>query len=151
VRSDGLSGVVARVRQEGKPFGGDPRSGPWASVIKRDAAFAAAYAAPGCSHYICICEAMRDALFDRDTAPALRRRPDARRNSGADRAGHDVAHATSAARYLEECLPRAQYWDVAVEAQTEDATNRRITEFWVRSACSGGRPMSIIIRRCCAR
>ena len=42
---------------------------------------------------------------------------------------HDGAHATSAARYLEECLPRAQYWDAAVEAQTEDATNPRIVEF----------------------
>ncbi|MFZ0425472.1 MAG: alpha/beta hydrolase [Xanthobacteraceae bacterium] len=130
VRSDGLSGVVARARREGKPFGGDPRSGPWASVIKRDAAFAAAYAAQDASHYIRICEAMRDALFDRDTAPGATPEDLMRVEIPALIVpGHDVAHATSAARYLEECLPRAQYWDVAVEAQAEDATNRRITEF----------------------
>ena len=41
---------------------------------------------------------------------------------------HDAAHATSAARYLEECLPRAQYWDAAVERQTEDAANMRVLE-----------------------
>ena len=43
--------------------------------------------------------------------------------------GHDAAHATSAARYLEECLPCSQYWDVAVEQQTEVPTNARILEF----------------------
>ena len=43
--------------------------------------------------------------------------------------GHDAAHATSAARYLEECLPRSEYWDVPVEQQTEDNVPARITEF----------------------
>ena len=32
--------------------------------------------------------------------------------------GRDKTHATSAARYLEECLPRAEYWDIAVADQT---------------------------------
>jgi hypothetical protein len=36
---------------------------------------------------------------------------------------------TSAARYLEECLPQSTYWDAAVEAQTEAATNPRALEF----------------------
>ena len=36
---------------------------------------------------------------------------------------------TSAARYLEECMPRAEYWDTAVEQQTEAPTNARILEF----------------------
>ena len=44
VRENGLDQVVALVRAEGKPFGADPRAGPWAAVIKRDADFAAAYA-----------------------------------------------------------------------------------------------------------
>jgi hypothetical protein len=35
--------------------------------------------------------------------------------------GHDAAHATSAARYLEECLPQSNYWDAAIEAQIEAA------------------------------
>jgi len=43
--------------------------------------------------------------------------------------GHDTSHATSAARYLEECLPRSDYWDVPVERQDEDATNARVLEF----------------------
>jgi hypothetical protein len=38
-------------------------------------------------------------------------------------------NATSAARYLEECLPRAEYWDMAVAQQTEAPTNARILEF----------------------
>ncbi len=46
--------------------------------------------------------------------------------------GHDASHATSAARYLEECLPRSEYWDAPVEAQTEDATNARVWNFCVR-------------------
>ena len=33
--------------------------------------------------------------------------------------GQDTSHATSAARYLEECLPGAQYWDVPVNAHDE--------------------------------
>lgn len=37
--------------------------------------------------------------------------------------------AASAARYLEECLPRSEYWDVPVERQDEDATNARVLEF----------------------
>ncbi len=130
VNSDGLAGVVALVREEGKPFGADPRGGPWASVIRRDPAFAAAYAEQNPQHYTRICEAMRDSLFDRDTAPGAT--PE--HLMGVDIAalivpGHDAAHATSAARYLEECLPRSDYWDVPVERQTEDATNARVLEF----------------------
>ena len=43
--------------------------------------------------------------------------------------GHDAAHATSAARYLEECLPRSDYWDVAVAQQTEHNVPGRIVDF----------------------
>jgi hypothetical protein len=43
--------------------------------------------------------------------------------------GQDAAHATSAARYLEECLPRAEYWDVPVVGQTADAAMARMMEF----------------------
>ena len=32
-------------RRTSKPFGADPRGGPWASVIQRDEAFARRYAA----------------------------------------------------------------------------------------------------------
>ena len=43
--------------------------------------------------------------------------------------GQDAAHATSAARYLEECLPRAEYWDVPVAGQTEATAPVRMLEF----------------------
>ena len=43
--------------------------------------------------------------------------------------GRDAAHATSAARYLEECLPRSDYWDVPVAEQTEQATAERVLKF----------------------
>ncbi len=77
-----------------------------------------------------ICEGMRDALFDRDTAPGATPEDLMRVDIPAFIVpGHDASHATSAARYLEECLPRAEYWDVPIEQQTEDATNARVLEF----------------------
>lgn len=129
-RENGLDRVVTLVRAKGKPFDADPRGGPWASVIKNDAAFAAAYPRQDLQRYIAICGAMRDALFDRDTAPGAE--PEQLMSVAIPAfivPGHDAAHATSAARYLEECLPQSRYWDVAVEAQTEDATNPHVLEF----------------------
>jgi pimeloyl-ACP methyl ester carboxylesterase len=130
VSSDGLDGVVALVVKDGKPFGADPRGGPWASVIKRDAAFAAAYAKVDREHYKSICEGMCRALFDRDTAPGAEPEDLMRLDIPALVVpGHDASHATSAARYLEECLSRSDHWDVPVERQDEDATNARVLEF----------------------
>jgi hypothetical protein len=43
--------------------------------------------------------------------------------------GHDKSHATSAARYLEECLPRSEYWDVSIANQTDEKVPRRLLEF----------------------
>jgi len=40
-----------------------------------------------------------------------------------------VSHATSAARYLQECLPVNEYWDVPVAAQTADTAPTRILGF----------------------
>jgi pimeloyl-ACP methyl ester carboxylesterase len=128
--SHGLDGVVALVGKEGKPFGADPRGGPWAAVIKRDPGFAAAYAEQDPDAYRLVCEGMGRALFDRDTAPGAEPEDLMRLDVPALVVpGRDAAHATSAARYLEECLPRAEYWDVPVERQTEDATNARVLEF----------------------
>lgn len=131
VASEGLAGVVALIGKERKPFGADPRGGPWASVIARDETFAAAYAAHNAGHYIRLCEGMRDALFDRDTAPGAR--PEDLMQTEIPALivpGHDAAHATSAARYLEECLPQSRYWDMAVDGQTAAATDARLTEFF---------------------
>lgn len=43
--------------------------------------------------------------------------------------GRDKTHATSAARYLEECLPGSEYWDVAVADQTEATVAPRLLQF----------------------
>jgi pimeloyl-ACP methyl ester carboxylesterase len=135
VRGEGLNAVVDLVQREGKPFGGDPRGGPWASVIKRDPAFAKSYAVQDPTSYIRTCEAMRDALFDRDTAPGVP--PENLVHTEIPALivpGHDDSHATSAARYLDECLPLSEYWDMPVERQSEDATNGRVLEFLAKVA-----------------
>jgi pimeloyl-ACP methyl ester carboxylesterase len=130
VRDNGLEAVVSLVRAEGKPFGADPRGGPWASVLKHDADFAGAYARQDQQHYMSTCQRMRDGLFDRDTAPGASPEQLMRvRIPAFIVPGHDAAHATSAARYLEECLPQSRYWDAAVETQTEAAVNPRLLEF----------------------
>jgi pimeloyl-ACP methyl ester carboxylesterase len=130
VQMNGLDAVVALVAKEGKPFGADPRGGPWAAVIKRDPEFAAAYARQNVEQYKLICAGMCRALFDRDTAPGAEPEDLLRLDIPALIVpGRDAAHATSAARYLEECLPRSEYWDAAVESQTEDATNARVMDF----------------------
>jgi pimeloyl-ACP methyl ester carboxylesterase len=134
VMSAGLDGVVALVKKDGKPFGADPRGGPWASVIKHDNAFAASYATLEPERYKRICNAMCGALFDRDTAPGAEPEQLMRLDIPALVVpGHDASHATSAARYLEECLPRADYWDVAVEQQTEDNVPARVMDFLSRT------------------
>jgi hypothetical protein len=43
--------------------------------------------------------------------------------------GKDASHATSAARYLEECLARSEYWDVPPERQTDASAPARVLEF----------------------
>ena len=46
----------------------------------------------------------------------------------------DPSHATSAARYLEECLPKSQYWDALPEAQTEETAPSRLLGFLTHGA-----------------
>jgi len=130
VQRHGLDGVVELVAKEGKPFGADPRGGPWASVIKRNPDFGAAYAEQNVEQYKPICAGMVRALFDRDTAPGAEPEDLMRLDIPALIVpGRDAAHATSAARYLEECLPHAEYWDIAVEQQTEANVPQRVIEF----------------------
>jgi pimeloyl-ACP methyl ester carboxylesterase len=130
VHQHGLQRVVMLAIESGKPFGADPRLGPWASVIRNDPAFAKLYAAQDLERYKLIVAGMQRRLFDRDTAPGA----EPEDLLGLDIPaliipGHDASHATSAARYLEECLPRAEYWDVSVAEQTEERTNARMLEF----------------------
>jgi pimeloyl-ACP methyl ester carboxylesterase len=134
VQQHGLAAVVSLAGEHGKPFGGDPRGGPWASVIKHDRAFAEAYAKQDVDQYKLIVAGMARSLFDRDTAPGAEPEDLLRLDIPAlVIPGRDAAHATSAARYLEECLPSSDYWDVPVAEQTEETAPTRIMEFLEKS------------------
>ena len=130
VEQQGLEQVVSLVSEEGKTFNIDPRGGPWAAVIKNDRVFAESYAGQNVDEYKLIVAGMARTLFDRDTAPGA----EPEDMFGVDIPtlivpGNDVSHATSAARYLEECLPKAEYWDVPVAGQTEQTVPPRLLGF----------------------
>jgi pimeloyl-ACP methyl ester carboxylesterase len=130
VQQNGLAAVVELARREDKSFGADPRGGPWVSVIRRDPAFAESYAALDADRYKLIVAGMARGLFDRDTVPGAEPEDLLRLDIPAlILPGHDSSHATSAARYLEECLPRAEYWDVPPDGQTEATTGPRLLSF----------------------
>jgi len=130
VQQNGLAAVTALVGKDGKAFGADPRGGPWASVIRSDPAFAEAYAKQNVDAYKLIVTGMARSLFDRDTAPGAEPEDLLRLDIPALIVpGQDAAHATSAARYLEECLPESKYWNVPVAEQTEATAPTRILEF----------------------
>jgi pimeloyl-ACP methyl ester carboxylesterase len=130
VRQNGLRAVADLVAREGKAFGADPRGGPWAAVLKRDPAFADAYAKLDAGKYEVLVAAMARSLLDRDTAPGAE--PEALMALDIPALivpGHDDSHATSAARYLEECLSRSEYWDVPPDGQTGDNAPGRVLAF----------------------
>jgi pimeloyl-ACP methyl ester carboxylesterase len=130
VQQQGLEGVVSLVTAEGKPFNQDPRGGPWATVIRRDPDFARWYARQDVEAYKALATAIAQTLFDRDTAPGATPEELLRLNIPALIVpGRDKTHATSAARYLEECLPGGEYWDVAVADQTEATVPGRLLQF----------------------
>jgi pimeloyl-ACP methyl ester carboxylesterase len=130
VEGHSLAEVAALALASGKSFGEDPRCGPWAAVLRHDRAFAEAYAGQDKEAYKRIVREMSQALYDRDTAPGAE--PEellALDLPALIVPGRDASHATSAARYLEECLPRSEYWDVLPEAQVEQNAPARILEF----------------------
>lgn len=125
----GLGAVVEEARASDKTYAQDPRLGPWVSVLRLDDAFAAAYARQGPAPYRALVEQSAANLFDRDTAPG----PEPERLLELDVPalvvpGRDASHATSAARYLEECLD-AEYWDVPPDEQTAETAPARVLAF----------------------
>jgi hypothetical protein len=99
-------------------------------VIRTDPAFADDYVGLDRSEYLAIANDMVRGLLDRDTSPGAE--PEELFEVEAPALvvpGHDASHATSAARYLEECLPRADYWDVPVAEQTERSVPARVLSF----------------------
>jgi pimeloyl-ACP methyl ester carboxylesterase len=134
VTRHGLAEVVALVAKDGKPFGGDPRGGPWASVIKHDPPFAEAYARQNVDAYKLLVAGMARGMFDRDTAPGAEPEDLLTLDIPALLVpGRDASHATSAARYLEECLPRSEYFDTPVSAQTETSVVPLVLDFLARA------------------
>lgn len=130
VQQHGLEQVVRLVTEGGQPFNKEPRGGPWASVIRRDRPFADSFASQKVDDYKLVVAGMARCLFDRDTAPGAEPEDLLRLDIPALIVpGRDASHATSAARYLEECLRRSEYWDVPVAAQTEESAPSRILEF----------------------
>jgi pimeloyl-ACP methyl ester carboxylesterase len=130
VKEEGLEQVVALTASGGAHFGQDPRVGPWASVIRRDALFAGAFAHQSTDSYLALVAGMAGALFDRDTVAGAE--PEDLLKLATPSLivpGRDDSHATSAARYLEECLHGADYWDVPVAGQTAGSVPPRLLEF----------------------
>jgi pimeloyl-ACP methyl ester carboxylesterase len=129
-RDNGLDEVAALAASHDHGFGKDPRVGPWGSVLRQDQDFEKQYRALDPDWYQLVVSGMARTLFDRDTAPGAE--PEdllALDIPALIVPGQDHSHATSAARYLEECIPGAQYWDVPVADQTEDNAPARILEF----------------------
>ncbi|HZC25761.1 MAG TPA: alpha/beta hydrolase [Actinopolymorphaceae bacterium] len=130
VESHGLAAVVDLARSHDQGFAQDACVGPWVSVIRRDESFADAYERRDRDDYLLMVGAMSRTLFDRDTVPGPEPEDLLRLDIPALVVpGQDASHATSAARYLEECLPRAEYWDVPVAEQTEQTAPARVLRF----------------------
>ena len=130
VAENGLQAVVDLVHSHDKNFSQDPRGGPWGQPIRNADEFAAAYAALDIAQYIETVTAMYRGLIDCDTAPGAE--PEDLMILDIPSLivpGNDDFHATSAARYLQECLTGSEYWDVPADAQTADNAPRRVVEF----------------------
>ncbi len=130
VESQGLAGVVDHILKSTDTFGRDPRVGPWAPVVRADPEFAAKYAKIDVERYKRVLSEMAGVLYDRDAAPGAEPEDLMELEIPALIVpGRDPAHATSAARYLEECLPNSEYWDILPEDQTEDVVPARVLSF----------------------
>jgi pimeloyl-ACP methyl ester carboxylesterase len=130
VEQHGLAAVVELARSHQDGFTKDPRVGPWVTVIRTDEEFAARYARHDQEDYLLLVRGIARLQFDRDTVPGAEPEDLLRLDVPALVVpGQDASHATSAARYLQECLPRAEYWDVPVSEQTERTAPARVLEF----------------------
>ena len=111
-------------------FGKDPRVGPWAPVIRSDPEFAEQYANMDIEQYKLIIKGISRTLLDRDTAPGAEPEDLMQLNIPTLIVpGKDIAHSTAAARYLEECIPGAEYWDIPPDDQTEKNVPQRMLNF----------------------
>ncbi len=133
VAEHGLQAVVDRARESGAGFSKDPIVGPWAAVLRTDPEFAASYAAADVERYLASVSGTVRLLFDRDTVPGVEPEDLAVLDVPALIVpGEDASHTQSAARYLQECLPVTDYWDVPVVEQTPAASQQRVLDFLAR-------------------
>ena len=133
VRANGLAAAVTRAQQGNNHFWSDPESGPWATTIKADPAFAAQYVKQDVERYLDILKQSRDAIFN-DTMPSgasgaelLQIRIPALIISGAD-----TVHTVSAAWALKELMPQSERWDVLPPHQNGQNTLEQILRFKAR-------------------
>lgn len=126
----GLKGVATLANSTDAGFSEDGRVGPWVSVLRSDPEFASRYVGIDPDRYRNVVSGMSRLLFDRDTVPG----PEPEDLLASDIPalivpGQDSSHAPSAARYLQECIPGNQYWDVPVAEQTAETAPGRVIEF----------------------
>lgn len=130
VADHGLDRVVDLAKSHALGFTKDPRVGPWVTVLRTDPEFARAYVKHDRDDYLLIVRAIARTQFDRDTVPGAEPEDLMRLDVPALIVpGQDTSHAPSAARYLQECLPHAEYWDVPVAQQTEQTAPARVLDF----------------------
>ncbi len=130
VRQEGLKAVIELAKRDRKSFGAEARGGPWVSVINSNPDFAERYLTQDLEIYRLAVTGMARSLFDRDTAPGAE--PEDLLTLALPTLivpGSDASHATSAARYLEECIPNSAYWDVSVDGQTEETMSKKLLAF----------------------
>lgn len=128
-KTNSLPGVVERARI-GKSFWTDPEAGPWASVIARDKSFAEGFIRQDLERYLAVVAVSGRNLFDRDTAPGAE--PEELMGTSVPALiipGDDSSHATSAAHYLRELLPKANFWNVLPPEQTTRNVCDKILQF----------------------
>ena len=133
VIENGLQAVVDLARESGAGFSKDPRVGPWAAALRSDDGFAGEYAGADLDDYLAIVSGTSRVLFDRDTVPGVE--PEdltVLKVPALIVPGEDASHTRSAARYLQECLPVTEYWDVPVAEQKPAASSARVLAFLAR-------------------
>ena len=137
VKENGLAAVVELAREKNS-FWAEPAAGPWASTIVADAEFAARFPQQDVDRYLAVATLMGQTLFDRDTATGAEpQEVMALKTPAVIIPGADAAHATSAARYLQECLTDPVYHDVHPSEQTPERVRQWIVEFLESHAVVG--------------
>lgn len=130
VEQNGLAAVVTLARGSEDGFSRDGRVGPWVNVLRRDPRFAADYAGLDADRYLATVTGMARLLFDRDSVPGAEPEDMMLLDTPSLIVpGQDSSHATSAARFLQECLPGAEYWDVPVAGQSAENAPDRVLRF----------------------